>query len=600
MAAKFISPRNLKFLLYEVLDVAALARHPRFADHNQKSFDLVLDAALRLSAKMLHPVFREMDEEPPRLSDGRVRVHPAVAGMIREFGRGGWIGATFPEAADGEGLPFAVANACFAVFCAANYSAAVYPALTAGAARLILSFGDADLQSTYLPPMLSGRWQGTMALTEPQAGSALGDIATAAFPGDEGVYRIQGQKIFISAGDHDAAGNIVHLMLARIDGAPPGIKGISLFVVPKLRPEGDRLVPNDVTVTQIYHKLGYRGAPIVELSLGDRGDCRGFLVGEPGRGIAQMFQMMNEERVGVGVGAAGVASAAYYASLEYCKGRPQGRRLAEKDPAAPPVPIIEHADVKRMLLFQRAVAEGSLALLLQCSLYEDLKGIAEGEEAGEYALLLDLLTPVAKTYPSEMGILSTSQAIQCMGGYGYCEDFPVAQHFRDIRINTIHEGTTGIQGMDLLGRKAVMAEGRALALFADAVLEAVESAAPFPDLASPAGRLRESLASLESVTRHLLGIAAKEGPEVFLADATLYLELFGIVAVAWMWLRQAVAAETALVRGTTAAETDFYNGKKITARYFFAYELPKAEGLIRRLRDPDPITVEMTAPLFSD
>ncbi len=600
MAARFISPRNLKFLLYEVLDAAALTEHPRFQAHNRKSFDLVLDAAMKLSTRLLRPVAEEMDQHPPTLRDGAVQVHPAVAGMIREFGRGGWIGATFPESVDGEGLPMTVSSACYAAFCAANYSASVYPGLTSGAARLILSFGDEALRRTYLPRMLTGDWQGTMALTEPQAGSALGDLTTAAYPTSDGRYRIKGQKSFISAGDLDAVENVVHLMLARIDGAPPGTKGISLFVVPKLRPEGDGLRPNDITVSQIYHKLGFRGAPLTELAIGDRDDCIGHLVGEPNRGLPQMFQMMNEERVGVGMGAAGIASAAYYAALDYCKGRTQGRRVTDKDPTSPPIPIIEHADVKRMLLFQKAVTEGSIALLLQCSLYEDLKGTATDEDAADYALLLDLLTPVAKTYPAEMGILSVSAAIQCLGGYGYCEDFPVAQYFRDMRIHTIHEGTTGIQGMDLLGRKVIIQEGRAFSLYAKTVAEAVEAAEAVPDLAPLAERLRTAMGTLESVTRHLVGVAGKRGPEVFLADATLYLELFGITVIAWQWLRQAIAARRGRDRGVSGTEADFYAGKEMAARYFFAYELPKIDGLARRLTDGDPLTIEMTTRWFAD
>ncbi len=603
MAGKFISLRNLKFLLYEVFDAESLTAHPYFCQHNRKSFDLVLDAAMSLAGRMLHPLFEEMDRKPPTFIDGRVKVHPKVAGIIKEFGRGGWIGATFPESSEGQQLPFLVVHACSLIFSAANYSASVYPGLTTGAARLIHSFGDDRLKQIYLRQMLSGRWQGTMALTEPQAGSSLADIATAAHGTDRGYFLIRGQKVFISAGDHDGAENIVHLMLARIEGAPAGVKGISLFVVPKKRlDESGRLVANDVTVSQIFHKLGYRGAPITELSLGDKGDCRGWLVGPANQGLACMFQMMNEERVGVGLGAAAIASASYHAALDYCRNRLQGRKIMDRNPAAVQVPIIEHADVKRMLLFQKAVVEGSMGLLLQCCRYQDRCEAVSEIEAARYKLLLDLLTPVAKSYPSEMGMLSVSAGLQCLGGYGYCEDFPVEQHFRDMRIHAIHEGTTGIQAMDLLGRKVVMQQGRAYALFGEEVRTAIEKAetAGQPEIRAMAARLDAALTRLDAVSAYLVALAGKKGAEVFLADATLYLELFGIVAIAWQWLLQAVAAARGLAGAAGQAQQAFYQGKLFAARYFFAYELPKIEGLSRRLMDNDPLTVEMPARDFTD
>jgi butyryl-CoA dehydrogenase len=601
MAGKFISMRNLRFLLYDVFDAEALTRHPYFSQHNRKTFDLVLGAALKLSTDLLRPIFEEMDRKPPELVEGRVRVHPSVRSIMEEFGKGGWIAASFPEAFDGEQLPLLISNACSLIFSAANYSASVYPLLNAGAARLITSFGRDELKKTFVEKMLKGEWQGTMALTEPQAGSSLTDITTMAEPTDKGYYLIRGRKIFISAGDHDCVENIVHLMLAKIEGGPPGVKGISLFVVPAKRTEADGgLVPNDIVVSQVFHKMGYRGSPITELSIGDNDDCRGYLLGEPHKGLGYMFQMMNEERIAVGVGAAAIASAAYYAALEYCRERPQGRRLSSKDPLSPQVPIIEHPDVKRMLLFQRAVVEGAFCLLMQCCRYEDLGKVAPDEEKEKYALLLDLLTPVAKTYPSEMGVHSTSQSMQCFGGYGYCEDFPVEQHYRDIRIHPIHEGTTAIQGMDLLGRKVVMKDGRAFSLFAAEVRAAIDDARRVPTLSVYAGQLVESLEALETVTRHLTAVAQDQGPDVFLADATIYLELFGIVTVAWQWLLQAIPVQKALQGDLSKSETNFYQGKFFAFRFFYRYELPKIAGLIKRLTDGDPLTVEMEPRFFAD
>jgi len=600
MAGKFISMRNLKFLLYEVFDTVALTKAPYYQQHNQKAFDLVLDAANKIAQKKFYPLFEEMDRKPPYLENGQVKVHSAVRDIMLEAGDGGWIGAAFPEAWGGEQLPHIVHCACHLITSAANYSAGVYAELTSGAARLIWSFASKELQEAYLPNMMAGKWQGTMALTEPQAGSSLSDITTTAYPTDQGYYRLKGTKVFISAGDHDGADNVVHMLLGRIEGAPAGVKGISLFLVPKLRVEGAKLVPNDVAVSQVFHKMGYRGAPITELSFGDKDACQAFLVGEPNRGLGYMFQMMNGARIGVGLGATAIASAAYYASLDYCKTRPQGRKLGQKDPKTPQVAIIEHADIRRMLLFQRAVVEGSESLLMQCALYEDTMYCRPREEHEKYELLLDLLTPMAKSYPSEMAIQSTSQAIQCLGGYGYCEDFPVEQHFRDCRIHPIHEGTTGIQGMDLLGRKVVMKDGKAFLLFLEEAQATIAQAQGLASVEPLCRQFEAALKTLAQLTAQLAGSAATRGAEVFLADATLYLEMFGIIAIAWQWLKQASVAQKALDGSAKAADQNFYQGKLVTANYFFAYELPKIGYLVQRLTDGNPLTVKMESSFFND
>lgn len=601
MATKFISMRNLKFLIYEVFDADGLTKYDYYSQHNRKMFDMVLDAGMKLAVKLLFPLFEEMDRKPPEFEAGSVKVHPQVRELMKQYGEGGWIASTFSEEFDGEQLPLLVANCCNMMFSAANYSGAAFPGLAAGAARLITNFGSQELIDRYVAKMLAGEWQGTMALTEPQAGSSLSDITTIAEPSDAGHFLVKGQKIFISAGDHDGVDNVVHLMLARIPGGPPGVKGISLFVVPKYRSGADgKLVFNDIAVSQIYHKMGYRGCPITELAIGEKDDCHGYLVGEAHKGLFYMFQMMNEERIGVGLAAASIASAAYYAALEYALERPQGRPVSSKDPLAPQVPIAEHADVKRMLLFQRSVVEGSFSLLLQCSRYEDMSKLTTGEEQETYELLLDLLTPVAKTYSSEMGILSTSQSIQCFGGYGYCEDFPVEQYFRDMRIHPIHEGTTGIQGMDLLGRKVIMKEGRAFKLFGKEVRQTIADAGQYGELALYAADLTRELESLESTTLYLIGVAGEKGPAVFLADATLYLELFSYLAMGWQWLLQAISVQKALQGKLSKSETNFYQGKWFTFRYFFEYELPKAQGVIRRLKSQDALTVDMQPAFFND
>ena len=601
MAAKFVSERNIKFLLYEVFDVESLTQYEYYNQHNRKMFDMVLKAAVKLGKNLLFPIFEEMDRKPPELVNGEVKVHPAVKTIMQEFGEGGWISSRVPFDQDGEQLPSLVADICEFIFAAANYSAHAYAGLTVGASHLIESFGSRELYDAYVPRMRTGQWQGTMALTEPEAGSSLADITTMAEPTDQGYYRLKGQKIFISAGDHDSVENVIHLMLAKIQGAPAGVKGISLFVVPKKRLDDQgNLVANDVVASGLYHKLGYRGCPIVQLSIGDRDDCRGWLVGEPHSGLKYMFQMMNEARIGVGMGATAMATAAYYAALEYSKTRRQGRRLSQKDPGLPPVPIIEHADVKRMLLFQRAVIEGAQSLLMQCSKYVDYQKVLTGEERDKYSLLLEILTPVAKSYPSEMGIQSISQGLQCLGGSGYCDDYPLEQYYRDCRIHPIHEGTTGIQAMDLLGRKVIMQNGRAFLLYITEVHDTIADARDLKPLEKFAGALNDSLTKLQEVTRHLLTVAGREKPEAFLADATLYLEFFGIITIAWQWLLQGIAAQNALISGAGKKDLNFYEGKMFTLKYFFAYELPKTLGLAQRLMDDDRLTIEIQTEYFND
>jgi alkylation response protein AidB-like acyl-CoA dehydrogenase len=601
MAEKFVSERNLKFMLYEVFDAHSLLQYPYYEDHSPEVFDMVLDTAMKLAKDTLKPSFTEMDRKPPELVDGKVKVHPAVRTILKQFGEGGWIAATASAEHGGQQLPDMISFASSFIFSAANYSGSIYPGLCSGAAHLITAFGSQMLIDTYVPKLYAGQWQGTMALTEPQAGSSLADIMTTAIPTEQGYYKIKGQKIFISASEHDGVDNVVNLLLAKIKGAPAGVKGISLFVVPNKRiDDKGNLIFNDVNVTATYHKLGYRGSPINQLSLGDNDDCHGYLVGEPHKGLPYMFQMMNESRIGVGTGAAAIASAAYYAALEYTKERPQGRPLTNKDPNTPQIPIIGHADVKRMLLFQRAIIEGSLSLLFQCSKYADLKIVLSGPEQERVSLLLDLLTPVAKTYPSEMGVVSTSQAIQCLGGYGYCEEFPIEQHYRDARIHPIHEGTTAIQGITVLGRNVTMKNGQAFKLYLEEVGKVIDEGAKDEMLKPYSQQLAKALEKLQVVTDHLLGLAMQGTPELFLADATLYIELFGIIAVAWQWLLQALTVRNALAGGPSEADVNFYQGKMFTFRFFFAYELPKIEGLATRLLNSDGLTLEMKEEYFAD
>lgn len=593
MAKQYMSMRNLRFLMHEVFKVEDLTKHPLYAEHSKETFDMMLDAAKQIGDTLLFPIYEEMDKNKPKLGDNIIHVHPQVKEIMKAFGEGGWINAPEEFEKGGQQMPASLYTASTFIFHSANTAAASYPGLTTGASDLISSFGSDELKETYLGKMYAGEWQGTMALTEPHAGSSLGDITTTAEPQDDGSYIIKGQKIFISAGDHDGVDNVIHLMLAKIPGGPPGTKGISLFVVPKKRIENGELVPNDLQTAGFEGKMGMKGCPITHLIMGEKGECRGWLVGEPHNGLRYMFQMMNGARLSVGMMSTALSSAAYYASLEYANERPQGRPLSLREPNAPQSLIIEYADVKRMLLFQKSIVEGSLAFVSQCAYYADMARVTEGEESENYNLLLDLLTPIAKSYPAEMSVQSTSAGMQILGGAGYCDDFPLQQFFRDTRINPIYEGTTGIQAMDLLGRKVPAKMGKSIMLYGAEINKTIEEATKVESLKPYADKLAASLQKFTEVTMQLMGLAQSQSPEVFLADATLYLESAGVISIAWQWLKQAVVANEKLAENPQGEELNFYQGKIYAFKYFFNYELPKVKGLVERLLSEERITLEM-------
>ncbi|MDN3203733.1 acyl-CoA dehydrogenase [Algoriphagus sediminis] len=592
--ANFYSPRDLNFQLFENIDLSKITDIPYFSDHSKENFELVLEAAKEIAERKLHPLLTEMDRKEPQLKDGSILIHPGMKEIVRQFGEDGWINATFSYDEGGQQLPWTIHLAAGYILQAANYSSSVFPFLTTGAANLIRSFGSKAQIDRFTPKMYSGQWQGTMALTEPDAGSSLSDLTTQAIPTEEeGTFLIKGQKIYISCGDHDACENVVHLLLARIKGAPAGTKGISLFIVPKLNPESGE--PNDVTTEGLYHKMGYKGAPIAHLMFGSNEACKGYLVGEANHGLKYMFQMMNEARLGVGMNAVAIATAAFHASLAYAKERPQGRKLGEKNLSQPQVKIIEHADVKRMLLFQKSITEGTLALLIYCSwLSDQVTHDKDFETRKKRESLLDLLTPIAKSFPSEMGLQTTSAAVQVLGGAGYTTDFPVEQYYREARIHPIHEGTTGIHGLDLLGRKVIQNDGLGWKELMKEMQKDLIKAKSFPELKTQCVKFESAIQEVNTCLQKQLGKAQK-GPEVFLADATLFLEVNGILCVSWMWLRQAATSIQAL---KNSSDKDFYQGKITTAEYFMEYELPKIQGLISRLNSETFPTIKMKESEF--
>jgi alkylation response protein AidB-like acyl-CoA dehydrogenase len=585
-----LDDRDVDLILDELLDLRALAALPHFADHDRETYELVLASARTLARDALFPAYPALDAAPPVLTDGKVAVHPALRPLYASLVELGLTSATRPHAVGGAQLPLTIASLATAYLMAGNLSVYGYVGLTQGAAHLLEAFGSDALRATYMAPMYRGEWTGTMALTEPQAGSSLADITTTAelAPGGDH-YRIRGAKIFISAGDHDLTPNIVHMTLARIAGAPPGMKGVSLFCVPKRRVEAGALVDNDVAVTGLIHKIGWRGLPSILLAYGERGDCRGWLVGEPHQGIRYMFQMMNEARIMVGLNGVATASVAYHEALAYARVRTQGRPLGARDPAAPPIAIIEHADVRRMLLRQKAIVEGGLALLARAAFYSDLAHHATGATAERARLVLDVLTPVAKSFPAEKGFEANALALQIHGGYGYSSEYLPEAWLRDQKLNSIHEGTTGIQAADLLGRRAVAGGGAALAALAGEIATGVARARAAGVDAAWIAAVERAVGTVGALTTELARRGLAGDPEAMLLHATDYLDLVSTVVIAWQWLELAAVAREALAgplpRGRAARDAGYYRAKLAAAQYWIRTELPRVDLLAALCRD---------------
>jgi len=592
--------RTIDFLLFDWLDAAALTQRPRFAEHSDQTFASVLDTCERIARDKFAPFNRLADTQEPRFDGERVQLPEATGDAVRAYAESGMLAAAQDHEAGGMQLPCVVEMAANAFFHKASIAMAGYALLTSGNANLLMAHGTPLQREIFAKNEFAGRWFGTMCLSEPQAGSSLSDVATKAVPdGDDFEadplgprYRLRGHKMWISAGEHELSENIVHLVLAKIaddEGRTvPGTKGISLFIVPKqLVDAAGQLIGerNDVALAGLNHKLGYRGTTNTLLNFGEgkfsprgRAGAIGYRVGAAGDGLRCMFHMMNEARIGVGLGAVMLGMAGYEASLDYARQRPQGRPvgLGGKDATQPQVPIIGHADVKRMLLAQKSYVEGGLALALYCAWLVDELHSGDSGAARDAGLLLEVLTPVAKSWPSEWCLEANSLAIQVHGGYGYTRDFPVEQYWRDNRLNMIHEGTHGIQALDLLGRKVLMQDGAALKLLAARMRATADRAAALDMLRPLSRQLLTALQTLESATRAAWMDAT---PEQALANATPYLQAFGHTVLAWLWLDLGLACEERLAREPADAATlDALQGRLAALRYFYAYELPKIDA----------------------
>ncbi|TPG26627.1 acyl-CoA dehydrogenase [Variovorax guangxiensis] len=609
---------TLDFLLYDWLDAESLNGRERFADHSRETFDAVLDTCERIAREKYAPANRIVDTQEPRFDGERVILPQATHDAHAAFAASGMLSAAQDYEIGGMQLPYTVQAAANSFFAMASVSIGSN-LLTSGNANLLLVHGTPMQQEVFAKNEFSGRWAGTMCLSEPQAGSSLSDVVTRAVPDGDGFeadplgprYRLTGNKMWISSGDHELTENIVHIVLAKIPDAQgklvPGTRGISLFIVPKRMVDtagaltGER---NDVALAGLNHKLGWRGTTNTLLNFGEgrfpvggQAGAVGYLVGQPGKGLHCMFHMMNEARIGIGMAASMLGMAGYEASLAYARQRPQGRPVgpAGKDAAKPQVRIIEHADVRRMLLAQKSYCEGALALQLYCArLVDEQKTGAAGPGgvADDARLLLEVLTPIAKSWPSEWCLEANSLAIQVLGGYGYTRDFPVEQYWRDNRLNMIHEGTHGIQAADLLGRKVLMEEGRGLSLLADRIADTARRASAVPALADDARALTDALAQVQSATRAAWSTGE---PRDALANAVPYMQAFGHTVLAWIWLDLAHRS----LHGGNAAVTDPATvGRLGAASYFFRYELPKIGAWLRVVETRDPTCAELPEEAF--
>ncbi|HYD95766.1 MAG TPA: acyl-CoA dehydrogenase [Noviherbaspirillum sp.] len=604
MQSKIVSRRDLDFILYEWLKAEELTRRARYADHSRETFNAAMDTCEQIASDLFAPHNKKNDQEEPHFDGETVHIIPEVKAALKAFCDAGLMAAGQDYDFGGMQLPCVIEKAGFAYFKGANVGTSSYPFLTIGNANTLLKCGTPEQIDTFVKPMMEGRFFGTMCLSEPQAGSSLSDIVTRAEPQEDGSYRLKGNKMWISAGEHELSENIVHLVLAKIPDENgkliPGVKGISLFIVPKklVNPDGSLGERNDVVLAGLNHKMGYRGTTNCLLNFGEgkykpggKAGAVGYLVGEKHKGLANMFHMMNEARIGVGLGAVMLGYTGYLHALDYARERPQGRHPMNKDAAQPQIPIIGHTDVKRMLLAQKAYVEGGLALNLYCARLVDEERTAETEEARRNAtLLLDILTPIAKSWPSQWCLEANNLAIQVHGGYGYTREYNVEQFYRDNRLNPIHEGTHGIQGLDLLGRKVTMQGGAAFKLLGAEVQKTIARAMEVPQLAGYAKALGFVLQRIATVTQALY---AAGDLNKTLANASVYLEAFGHAVVAWVWLEQALVAT-----GKDGHDADFYRGKLQACAYFFNWELPKVQPQLDLLESIDTTTLDMQDAWF--
>ncbi|MGB5816151.1 MAG: acyl-CoA dehydrogenase [Thermoanaerobaculia bacterium] len=590
--------RDVIFQLFEWLPTERLLEADRFADWDRDSVEMVVTEALKIAQEELAPTNEEGDRSGCKLVDAKVTVPEPFGPAYKTLAEGGWIGSVNNSDVGGLGLPHVVGTVANELFAGANLSISLVMLLTRGASELIEDFGTDEMRGLFCEKLYSGQWTGTMCLTEPSAGSDVGASVTRAVEQENGRYLISGEKIFITYGDHDLTDNVIHTVLARLPDAPSGTRGLSLFVVPKIRvdPDGGLGESNDVVCGGIEHKLGIHGSPTCSMLFGQNGNCEGYLLGEKNKGMKMMFQMMNSARLEVGLQGAAVAGAAHQAALAFAKERIQSRNWSKfADPEAPPVAIVEHPDVRRMLLTSGAYVQAMRALLLQSAYYIDMSHVAEGEERERFQSYVELLTPICKAWASDWGFRVTEWCLQVFGGYGYTRDYPAEQYLRDAKIASIYEGTNGIQALDLVGRKMRLRDGDAVRELLGLVGATVKKLRNDPELDEVGALLGEALGEIGEVTT---GLGKRsDAMLVMLLNAVPFLDMMGNTLAAHYLLDQAFLARSALqtileARGVDAGDEDayqellasdsdaaFYHNKVQTAIHFGFRVLPQVRAL---------------------
>jgi len=597
MANRLTDLRDVRFVLYEQLGVETLCASEPFQDHSRDTFDMILDAAEKLAVNAFAPTNRAGDELGCTWEDGEVRVPAAFHAPFKAYGEGGWISMPERYEVGGQSVPVCIQFACKEMFYAANYALTGYMGLTHSAAKVIEIYGTEEQQRKYMLPLYAGRYAGAMDLTEPQAGSDVGAIRTKAVPNPDGSYSIVGNKMFITGGEQDLTENIIHILLARIEGDPEGTRGLSCFIVPK-RVVGEDGAPgetNDITCSGIEHKMGFKGSATCVLNYGDRNACTAELLGPAGKGIVVMFHMMNEQRVLVGLQGLSQGSTAYLHALRFARERLQGAALGSRERKQ--VPILHHPDVRRNLLWMKAHTEGIRGLILYTVYAMDRMTTSRNEaEKRAWHDVVEVLTPVCKAYGTDKGFDVTTRAIQVHGGYGYCTEYFVEQFCRDSKIATIFEGTNGIQALDLFGRKVQMRDGEALRTLLDRMKAGLGEAEPVSDLSGYTEEVRNALSALEEVTRYLLEQAASGQAYLAYSWASPYLEIFGDVVLGWILLWQARVAADRVREDRT--DRRFYESKISTARFYIASVLPAVHGRVAAIRKGDRSFLDMGEEIF--
>ena len=592
-----VNRRDLDFVLYETLGLDKILESDRYADYDRESLDAIMDLCQTIAEDQFLPCAAKLDANEPKFVDGKVETISELKEAIAAYQEAGLCASAYDSDVGGMQLPWMMDQALNGMFVCANNPAHIYLFLTQGVANMLNACGSDELKRKYLPDLVEGNWFGTMCLSEPQAGSSLADIRTKADLNADGSYSISGTKMWISGGEQDITENIIHMVLAKIPGSPPGVKGISLFLVPKNRVNDDGSIGdfNNIALAGLNHKMGCRGATNCLLNFGESGDSIGYLVGEPNQGLANMFHMMNEARISVGMSAVMTGLGGYLYSLDYARNRPQGRPLVNRNPEDPQIMISEHADIKRMLMTQKAFIEGAQTLIYYCAELIDTKKLSDDKDQHQRIdLLLDLLTPICKSWPSEYCLEANKLAIQVLGGYGYTREYPVERLYRDNRLNHIHEGTWGIQGLDILGRKVRMHGGAAVSILRQEIQGTIDSAISHSELISFCEQLETSLLQVVE-TIDVVGKA--DDPSLALANATIFLDAMGHLVIAWMWLKQAVAAVEGKHKGNSKDDA-FYEGKIAAMKFFFNYELPKIKPNLELVAQLDSTCYDLTAEQF--